>query len=162
MIRPFAARLLAILFLALSIGGATVALPGAAPALESFRTGTLTIETADGKTHPFTVELAETPQQKMQGLMFRQEMKPDAGMLFVGDRDEVLTMWMKNTFIPLDMVFIAKDGRIAHIRKRAVPQSLETISSGGPVRAVLELNSGTTDRLGIKPGDRVIYDAFKN
>jgi uncharacterized membrane protein (UPF0127 family) len=138
------------------------ALTGTASALESFRTAALAIETADGKRHDFTVELAETPKQQEQGLMFRRDMKPDAGMLFVGDGDAVLTMWMKNTFIPLDMVFIAKDGRITHIRKRAVPQSLETISSGGPVRAVLELNSGVTDRLGIKPGDRVIYDAFKD
>lgn len=119
-----------------------------------FARSTLTIETASG-VHEFRVELALTPSQHAQGLMFRQRMAPDAGMLFVYNVEEVVTMWMRNTFIPLDMVFIDSRGRIAHIAERTVPQSEAVISSGGPVVAVLELNAGTASRLKLRPGDRV-------
>ena len=113
------------------------------------------------KRHPFQVELAISGEQMAQGLMFRRQMAPDAGMLFLHPSERELSMWMKNTFLPLDMLFIAADGRITRIAARTVPQSLATISSEGPALAVLELNAGTAERLGIKPGDRVEHAAFK-
>ena len=122
----------------------------------------LTIETAAGKRFHFTVELALTPEQQERGLMFRKSMAPDAGMLFVFDRAEQQVFWMKNTLIPLDMIFIAADGRIVNIHERAVPGSLDPIPSAGPVRGVLEVNGGTASRLGIKPGDRVLHPIFGN
>lgn len=128
--------------------------------LETFERGSLTIETAAGETHAFTVELAHTPAQMAQGLMYRRALPRDAGMLFLYGRDIMATMWMKNTLIPLDMLFITREGRIANIAERTVPQSLRTISADRPVAAVLELNGGTAARLGIKEGDRVVHPAF--
>ncbi len=111
--------------------------------------------------HSFDVELALTPDQRSQGLMFRRAMKPNAGMLFdFGKRPQRVSMWMKNTILPLDMLFIEADGRIESITERTVPQSLEAISSRGPVRGVLELNGGTVSRLGIKPGDHIEHPIF--
>jgi len=153
-------RILAfILFLA-------AALPAAAPAqtlgqLVDFGTGELSIETAKGETHAFQVEIAETSEQRAQGLMFRRQMAADAGMLFLfeGNARE-RAMWMKNTLIPLDMLFIDGGGKIVRIEQRTVPHSLRAIRSGEPAIAVLELNAGTTSRLAIEPGDRVIHPAF--
>ncbi|HZS85034.1 MAG TPA: DUF192 domain-containing protein [Stellaceae bacterium] len=127
--------------------------------LVTFSSSELTIETAGGKRH-FTVEVARTPEQMAQGLMFRRSLPPDAGMLFEYARPQIASFWMKNTLIPLDMLFIAADGRITGIHARAVPMSLEPITSDTPVLAVLELNGGTAERLGIKPGDRVDHPLF--
>jgi uncharacterized membrane protein (UPF0127 family) len=127
--------------------------------LVTFEKDSLRIETGAG-THEFQVEIAETPNQRAQGLMFRRQMNADAGMLFLFGGQEERAMWMKNTFIPLDMLFIEKSGRILRIEQRTVPHSLRAIVSGGPVFAVLELNAGTASRLSIRPGDRVIYPAF--
>lgn len=129
--------------------------------LQTFERDALTVETASGETHAFTVELARTPAQLAQGLMYRRTLPRDAGMLFLYGRDSVVTMWMKNTLIPLDMLFITRDGRIVHIAERAVPGSLRTISAGRPVAAVLELNGGTAARLGIREGDQVVHPAFE-
>lgn len=126
----------------------------------TFRTGDLIIETAGGGKYRFDVEIAETYPQMTQGLMFRKSMPDDAGMLFLHRRDQVATMWMKNTLIPLDMLFIDRDGRIVGIHEHAKPLSLDTIAAPGPVRAVLELNGGISARLGIREGDRVIHPAF--
>ena len=123
--------------------------------LQTFQKAELTIASSSGK-HRFTVELALTPEQMSQGLMFRRQLAPDAGMLFDYGRNQPASFWMKNTLIPLDMLFITGDGKIAGIHERAVPLSLEPIASPVPVRAVLELNGGTASRLGIKPGDRVL------
>jgi len=120
----------------------------------------LAIATASG-TQRFMVELADTPERRAVGLMHRQSMPADHGMLFDFKADAQVAMWMHNTRIPLDMLFIAKDGRIVNIAERAVPFSETTIPSKGPVRAVLELNGGTSARLGIKPGDRVSHPMFK-
>jgi uncharacterized protein len=148
-----------VLFLSLMLAaGAAPALP-AAP-LQSFATSTLTILTADGGRHRFTVELAETPAQLEQGLMFRTSLAPDAGMLFDFKRPTVATMWMRNTLIPLDMLFVDAKGKIVNIEERAVPESDAVISAAAPVRAVIELNGGTAARLGIASGDRVIYPIF--
>ncbi len=128
--------------------------------LARFDRDRLAIETAGGARHDFSVELAITPQQQQQGLMYRRDMAPDASMLFVYKPERVVSMWMRNTMIPLDMLFIADDGRVVKIVERTVPLSLKTISSDRPVRAVLEVNGGTVARLGIAPGDRVLHDTF--
>ena len=127
--------------------------------LQRFATSELTIVSATGP-HRFTVEVAETPAQMEQGLMFRRSMPPDAGMLFDYKAPTVATMWMRNTFIPLDMLFVDGQGRIVNIRERAVPGSLDVIAAAAPVRAVIELNGGTAARLGIAPGDRVAHPWF--
>ena len=127
--------------------------------LQTYDVEPLQIESA-GVRHQFTVEMALTPAQQMQGLMFRQTMEGDAGMLFVHERVRYASMWMRNTILPLDMLFIEDTGRISHIVERTVPQSLETISSRAPVLAVLELNAGTVARLGLSIGDRVLHPAF--
>jgi hypothetical protein len=120
----------------------------------------LTIKTFDGRSLSFSVELAQTQEEMTRGLMNRASLPVDSGMLFNFGIDRPVTMWMKNTLIPLDMLFIEADGAIAGIAERTVPLSLEIIPSPGPVRAVLELNGGTSDRLHIKIGDRIIHPLF--
>ena len=129
--------------------------------LQQFPKAELTIISATGP-HRLNVELAETPAQMTQGLMFRTSLAPDAGMLFDYREPTVATMWMRNTLIPLDMLFVDAQGRIVNIHERAVPQSLDVIAAAAPVRAVIELNGGTATRLGIRPGDRVVYPIFGN
>jgi len=128
--------------------------------LETFQRDTVVIETAAGDQRRFTVELAVNSAQHAQGLMFRRDLAADAGMLFLFGRTREVSMWMKNTLIPLDMLFIAEDGRIVAVAERAVPGSLETISPGQPVAGVLEINGGMAARLGIAAGDRVRHAAF--
>ena len=147
------------------MGLLVLSLPGAGAAQQSplattFATSRLVIVGESGR-HDFTVELAATPEQRAQGLMYRRSMAADGGMLFdFGPWPQRAAMWMKNTYIPLDMLFIKADGEIESIAERTVPQSLETISSRGPVRGVLELNGGTASRLGIAPGDVVAHPIF--
>jgi uncharacterized membrane protein (UPF0127 family) len=114
------------------------------------------------KTHKFMVELALNDEQRAQGLMFRKEMAPDHGMLFDFDETRPVAMWMENTILPLDMLFIQKDGTISHIRADAVPYSRDIIDSHGPVSFVLELNAGRTKALGIKVGDKVVSKQIGN
>jgi len=114
----------------------------------------------NGQRHSFTVELASSPVQQMTGLMFRQSVAPDCGMLFDWGSPRQSDMWMKNTLASLDMVFIAADGTIDSIAENTVPQSLRIISSHGPVLATLELAGGTTARLGITVGDKVLAPMF--
>ena len=127
--------------------------------LARFPTSSLTILTASGPRR-FAVEVATTPQQMEQGLMFRPSLAPDAGMIFDYGRPSMAMMWMKNTLIPLDMLFVDAQGRIVNIHERAVPGSLATIAAAAPARAVIELNGGTAARLGIRPGDKVIFPIF--
>ena len=139
--------------------------PGGTPlraqsGLVTFERDELVIETAAGARHSFEVELALEPAQQAQGLMYRREMAETAGMLFVVRPARVLSMWMKNTFSPLDMLFIDGEGRITKVVERTVPMSLASISSDRPVNGVLELNAGTAARLTIGPGDRVLHPAF--
>ena len=148
--------LIAALVLALFAANAAAQSPLGA----TFEKSALEIVGQSGR-HAFTVELAVEPAQTSQGLMYRRAMKPDSGMLFdFGEPPRRASMWMKNTFLPLDMLFIKPDGVIESIAQRTVPQSLVAISSRGPVRGVLELNGGTVSRLGIKPGDRVEHPIF--
>jgi uncharacterized membrane protein (UPF0127 family) len=121
----------------------------------------LVIVTAGGP-HRFTVEIADTPQTRAQGLMFRKSLPADAGMLFDFERPQRVAFWMKNTLIPLDMLFVDARGRILGVHADAAPLSLASIESPAPVRAVIEIAGGTAARLGIKPGARVLYPIFGN
>lgn len=123
-------------------------------------TSPLTIVTADGTRHDFIVELAETPEDRARGLMFRETLPLDRGMLFNYRSTRRVSMWMKNTLIPLDMLFIDRKGVITTIRERAIPHSLVAIPSRGKVLSVLELPGGTVDRLGIQLGDVVEHPVF--
>lgn len=116
----------------------------------------LTIRTAAGQTHRFTVEVARTPEEQAQGLMNRQSLAPDRGMVFLYDQPQQVAFWMKNTLIPLDMIFIRPDRSIARI-ETAVPLNLEPVPSLEPVSAVLEIPGGRAAELGIRPGDRVSW-----
>lgn len=107
------------------------------------------------------VEIARTPDQQALGLMFRTSLADDQGMLFPHDAPRVSTMWMRNTYIPLDMVFILEDGTIHRIEERTEPFSERIISSGVPVSAVLEIAGGAARRLGLKAGDKVRHPMFK-
>jgi|SRR5882724_1076186 len=115
----------------------------------------LTIATSAGLSLAFRVEIARTDTEREQGLMYRDKLAPDAGMLFFYPTDRPVAFWMKNTLIPLDMIFIKRDGTVLSIAERTVPFSEASIPSGEPVAAVLEVNGGTASHLGIKPGDRV-------
>ena len=131
-----------------------------APWLAQAADAPLAIRTADGHVRDFTVEVASSEEQRETGLMDRPSMPLDHGMLFDFGADRAVAMWMKDTLIPLDMLFIDRAGKIVGIRMRAVPQSKEIIGSPGPVRAVLEVNGGTAERLGIAVGDRVEFPLF--
>ena len=114
-----------------------------------------------GKVHRFTVELVTTSDDMARGLMWRKQMAPEAGMLFDYKQEQFgVSFWMKNTLIPLDMLFIKGDGTILNIHERAIPHDETPINAAGPVRAVLELNGGTASRLGLKAGDKVRHAIF--
>ena len=121
----------------------------------------LSVLSAEHK-YNFTVEVADTDEQRARGLMFRRKMSPQYGMLFLFKYNQMVTMWMKNTFIPLDILFIDPKGRIVHIAKSTVPHSLDVISSHEPVVSALELNAGVTDHLNIRVGDKVEHPFFAN
>ena len=108
----------------------------------------------------FQVELAKTPDERRIGLMHRRHLAPDHGMLFDFGKTAPVAMWMRNTFIPLDMLFIRADGEIVNIAHDAVPHSEAILASEGPVRAVLEVPAGTSRLLGIKAGDRVLHPSL--
>jgi len=120
----------------------------------------LTIATASG-VHAFQVEIAANEAARENGLMRRRFMPADRGMLFEFDREAPVSFWMKNTYIPLDMIFIARDGSVTRVAADAEPLSEAIIPSGGPCVAVLELNGGTAARIGLKVGDKVRHPFFK-
>lgn len=125
----------------------------------AFETSSLELHTESGR-HVFTVELAVTDRQLSQGLMNRAALPAGSGMLFDFGADQAVSMWMRNTLISLDMIFIDRDGAIVGIAERTTPMSTRIIQSPGPVRAVLELNAGTVERLGVRSGDRVLHPIF--
>ncbi len=135
--------------------------PSSAVAIERSPAGLeqvpLTITSASGATHRFTVEVARTPEEQTYGLMNRQSLEPGHGMIFPYEPAQPVAFWMKNTLIPLDMIFIAPGGRILRIEDSAVPLSLEPVASGEAVEAVLELAGGRAAELGIAAGDRVAW-----
>lgn len=120
----------------------------------------LTLRTAGGN-HVIAIEIVESDEDKAYGLMFRTSVPEKTGMLFPYGKPQELTMWMKNTYVPLDMVFIRADGVVHRIEARTQPLSERLITSKGPVTAVLELAGGAAERLGLKPGDRVLHPLFK-
>jgi hypothetical protein len=120
----------------------------------------LAVVTASGR-HLFQVEVARDDASRMQGLMYRRSLAPDRGMLFDFKRVEPVSMWMQNTYVSLDMLFIRPDGTVARVAENTEPLSTRTIPSGEPVLAVLEVVAGTAARLGIKPGDRVEHPLFR-
>lgn len=119
----------------------------------------LTIETSRSRFE-FMVEMAETPSTWRQGLQRRRQLAANGGMLFNFHQPRVTSMWMKDTLVSLDMIFIDERGAVVNVAKNTVPLSTATISSNGPVLAVLEVNAGTAARLGIQPGDRVVHPLF--
>lgn len=133
----------------------------AAVAAAAFETSTAVVVTRAGNRFPFRVELARTPDERAQGLQGRKTLAPDAGMLFEFAPAQPVAMWMKDTFVPLDMIFIGAGGQIVHVVRDTRPLSLKLIESPAPVRGVLELPAGTTARLGIRPGDRVEHEIFE-
>jgi uncharacterized membrane protein (UPF0127 family) len=122
----------------------------------------LVIVSRDGRRHEFQVEMAVNPDHQTIGLMFRTEVPAAEGMLFDWGAPRESSMWMRNTLVPLDMLFIAADGRIHRIAERTTPHSLAPIDSRGPVRATLELQGGITERLDIRVGDRALHRIFGN
>jgi len=119
----------------------------------------ISAETEKGK-RAWTIELASDDASRTKGLMFRKSMPLDEGMLFRFEQTRPVAMWMKNTFIPLDMIFLDGSGEITHIHRGAVPQSLDIISSQGPARFVLELNAGQADDAGLKIGAQLKHPWF--
>ncbi len=115
---------------------------------------TIRVDTANGPK-AFTVEIASDAPSQERGLMYRKELPPDAGMLFDFHQQARVSFWMKNTPLPLDMVFIRSDGTVSSVEPNAVPYSTDSISAAEPVQAVLEINGGRAHALGIKPGDKV-------
>jgi uncharacterized membrane protein (UPF0127 family) len=114
----------------------------------------LTIGTAQGRFE-FDVEIADEPLEQQRGLMFRTDLPTRSGMLFTFGKPRLVTMWMKNTPLPLDMVFLNADGTVAHIAERTTPYSQDIVSSGGEVAFALELNAGVSRLIGLKVGDRL-------
>jgi len=108
----------------------------------------------------FQVELADDDRERSQGLMFRGSMPPDRGMIFVFPTAEPQAFWMRNTYIPLDIIYIGADGRIVSIAKNTEPLSEALVPSAGAARGVLEINAGLSDKLGIMPGDRIRHRFF--
>ena len=121
----------------------------------------LEIVTKSG-VHVFSVEMATTEEEKTTGLMYRKELADGKGMLFDFSPEQEVSMWMKNTYIPLDMIFIRADGRILRIAENTEPQSTRIISSGGLAKGVLEVIAGTARKYGIAPGDRVAHPLFND
>jgi uncharacterized membrane protein (UPF0127 family) len=142
------------------LGATALTRPALAQGAVVFETGTAAIETHDGRRYDFTVEIAQTPAQRARGLMYRREMAPDHGMLFDFDGVRSRAMWMKNTYISLDILFLEPNGRIWMIAQETTPLSEKTILADGPIRAALELKAGTCRLLGIEVGDLVRHPIF--
>lgn len=121
----------------------------------------LVIKSKNGD-HAFTVEVVDTPESRAKGLMFREQLAPDSGMLFDFKETREVSFWMSNTLIPLDMVFITVEGLVANIHVNARPRDLTSIPSDGPVMFVLEIPGGRSKELGLAARDRVVHDRIKN
>jgi uncharacterized protein len=126
-----------------------------------FGRSTLQIATPDAKLHKIDVWIADTDARRTRGLMFVEKLADNAGMLFVYPRPQQLAMWMKNTPLSLDILFVRADGRVMHVVENTTPLSLDTIPSEAVVSAVIELKAGSAARMKIRPGAQVIHPAFK-
>ncbi len=147
----------AIVCLVLAFVVATTVAPASA---EQLKRESATIATAGG-SHTFDVEIADRADTRSQGLMFRKQLGAREGMLFFYDREQQISMWMRNTYISLDMVFIKQDGSVHRIQENTEPFSEEVILSGDAVLAVLEVKAGTAKEIGLRPGDTVDHPRFK-
>jgi uncharacterized membrane protein (UPF0127 family) len=154
-------RLSLLAFLAIALLHLFIALPSQAQDAAELRVEPVTVETASGK-EVFKAEIADTPELRQKGLMYRKEMAADAGMLFDFGAPRPVHMWMKNTYISLDMIFIRADGTVIAIGANTEPLSEAVVGVEEPVKGVLEVVAGTAARLGIKPGDRVYHAIFGN
>lgn len=165
-------RLVLVLALGLALGACSQQAPAEtrAPTGEAAQTGSVhpesgleivpvTVVTAEDE-YEFAAEVARTPEEQARGLMFRTELGPDEAMIFPRQGD-VASFWMKNTPLPLDIIFVGMDGRIINIAAQTTPYSLDSVSAQGPTRAVLEIPGGRADELGIAPGDRVEWQERK-
>ncbi|MFC5068447.1 DUF192 domain-containing protein [Flaviflagellibacter deserti] len=130
------------------------------PAAHAANLTKLTIDTASGE-HVFNVEVAKDDNDRARGLMYRREIAPDYGMLFDFGREQPVSMWMQNTYVSLDMVFIRADGVVHRVEERTTPLSTRTIDSGVDVKYVLELAAGTAAKIGLKRGDKVEHDIIR-
>lgn len=130
-----------------------------APVMAEMHKERVTIKTSTGQ-HDFQVEITQTDAERAMGLMFRQSLPRRSGMLFAYPKPFEITMWMKNTYISLDMIFIRKDGHVHRIEKGTEPFSERVVASQGDVSAVLEVAAGVADEIGLKPGDRVEHKFF--
>ena len=146
----FAKHLAYAVLVVMAVAGLVASLPAARGAEQQ----TLEIASKSG-VHTFAVEIAVTDEERARGLMYRRSVPESYGMLFDFKRDQEVTMWMRNTYVSLDMIFIQSDGRIRRIAENTETESDKIISSGGPVRAVLEVVAGTAKKLGLEAGDRV-------
>jgi uncharacterized membrane protein (UPF0127 family) len=149
----------ALAFRSFLAGALTLICLAVAPARAQEPLETLEIVTSEG-THGFTVEVMRTPEQLAKGLMFRRYMPDDRGMLFDFQAEQPVQFWMKNTYLPLDMIFISKAGKIVSVKENAEPLSEKLIPSGAPVVAVLEVNAGTAARIHARAGDTVRASIF--
>lgn len=126
----------------------------------TFQRSTLRIATPDARLHRFNVWIADDDQRRARGLMFIRELRADDGMLFIYPRPQAVSMWMKNTYVSLDMLFVDADGKVIRVVEKTKPLSLDTIRSGAPALAVVELPAGTAARLKIAAGAQVMHPAF--
>jgi uncharacterized protein len=147
------------LMTSLAAVSAVLVILGANPAARAASVQPLEIATKSG-VQVFSVEMATTEEEKQTGLMYRKELPDGKGMLFDFSPEQQISMWMKNTYISLDMIFIRADGRILRIAENTEPHSTRIISSGGLAKGVLEVIAGTAQKYGIQPGDRVAHPLF--
>lgn len=150
--------------LALVVAVVTLAQPAYASdadRLAGFSRSSLEVASADGRLHKFRIWVADNDRRRMQGLMYIEQIADDQGMLFVFEYPRIINMWMRNTILPLDMIFIGADGRIVHVAANTTPYSDDTISSQQNALGVLEVKAGTAARLNIKPGAVVVHPAFR-
>jgi uncharacterized membrane protein (UPF0127 family) len=143
-----------------TIAAAATALAIALPLAACSQEDSLIIKSATGE-HSFTVEVVDNPETRAKGLMYVQELAPNAGMLFDFLEERPVAFWMMNTYIPLDMLFIASDGTVKNIQVNARPHDRTSIPSDGAVQYVLEVPGGRTVELGIKAGDTVVHSRIK-
>lgn len=154
----FAARWISWLAV-ITIAATSAALANDAATLDQiFPRSTLKIATPDARLHRFRIWVADDTPRRARGLMFVKALDDDQGMLFIYPETQPISMWMKNTFIPLDMIFIGEDGRVTQVVANTTPHSERTIASDAPAKAVLELKAGTAARLRIAAGAQVLFE----
>jgi hypothetical protein len=146
--------------LALRLFSLAIVLVAAPASAAEARLEQLELVTATGR-HVFRIEVARTSDERARGLMYRRSMPEDRGMLFDFHAENIVMMWMKNTYIPLDMIFVSRNGRVVSIAEKTEPLSERVISSGQPAYAVIELNAGAARKIGLAVGDEARHEIFR-